>query len=95
MASKSLAYRGRLIGLLLMLLGGWGALVPFVGPYFGYAYTPDKAWVYTPRAGCGCRSCPALPCSSGAAGPGVGRRGPRRARSSRPSAESGIVVGQP
>ena len=47
MASKSLAYRGRVIGVLLMLFGAWGALVPFVGPYFGYAYTPDKAWVYT------------------------------------------------
>jgi hypothetical protein len=47
MAGESLAYRGRVIGVLLMLLGAWGALVPFVGPYFGYAYTPDKAWVYT------------------------------------------------
>lgn len=34
-------------GLLLMLLGAWGALIPFVGPYFGYAYTPDTAWTYT------------------------------------------------
>jgi hypothetical protein len=34
-------------GLLLMLLGAWGALIPFVGPYFGYAFTPDKAWTYT------------------------------------------------
>lgn len=47
MASKSLAYRGRVIGFLLMVLGAWGALVPFVGPYLGYAYTPDKVWVYT------------------------------------------------
>ena len=38
--------RGRVSGLLLMLLGAWGALIPFVGPYFGYAYTPDKAWAY-------------------------------------------------
>jgi hypothetical protein len=37
----------RASGCLLMLLGAWGALVPFVGPYFGYAYTPDKAWTYT------------------------------------------------
>jgi len=37
----------RASGCLLMLLGAWGALVPFVGPYFGYAYTPDKAWVYS------------------------------------------------
>jgi hypothetical protein len=34
-------------GLLLMLLGAWGALIPFVGPYFGYAFTPDKTWTYT------------------------------------------------
>lgn len=34
-------------GLLLMLLGAWGALVPFVGPYFDYAFTPDKAWTWT------------------------------------------------
>jgi hypothetical protein len=37
----------RASGGLLMLLGAWGALVPFVGPYFGYAYTPDKAWAYS------------------------------------------------
>jgi hypothetical protein len=39
--------RGVLSGFLLVLLGAWGALVPFVGPYFHYAYTPDKAWTYT------------------------------------------------
>lgn len=39
--------RGALSGLLLVLLGAWGALVPFVGPYFHYAYTPDTAWTYT------------------------------------------------
>jgi hypothetical protein len=33
-------------GVLLALLGIWGALIPFVGPYFHYAYTPDKAWTY-------------------------------------------------
>ncbi len=47
MTSAALANRGRVSGTLLMLLGAWGALVPFVGPYFGYAYTPDKAWAYT------------------------------------------------
>lgn len=47
MTGAALANRGRLIGSLLMLLGAWGAAVPFVGPYFGYAYTPDKAWAYT------------------------------------------------
>jgi hypothetical protein len=39
--------RARLSGILLVLLGAWGALIPFVGPYFGYAYTPDKTWAYT------------------------------------------------
>jgi hypothetical protein len=39
--------RGAMSGLLLILLGIWGALIPFVGPYFHYAYTPDKAWTYT------------------------------------------------
>jgi hypothetical protein len=38
--------RGSLCGLLLILLGAWGALVPFVGPYFKFAYTPDQAWTY-------------------------------------------------
>jgi hypothetical protein len=39
--------RGAFSGLLLVLLGAWGGLIPFIGPYFHYAYTPDKAWVYT------------------------------------------------
>jgi hypothetical protein len=39
--------RGVLSGLLLILLGLWGALIPFVGPYFHYAYTPDTGWTYT------------------------------------------------
>jgi hypothetical protein len=36
--------RGAVSGLLLLLLGLWGALIPLVGPYFHYAYTPDTAW---------------------------------------------------
>jgi hypothetical protein len=32
---------------LLVLLGAWGALIPLVGPYFHYAYTPDTAWSLT------------------------------------------------
>jgi hypothetical protein len=39
--------RGVLSGVLLVLLGVWGALVPFIGPSFHYAYTPDRAWTYT------------------------------------------------
>jgi hypothetical protein len=34
-------------GLLVALLGIWGGIIPFVGPYFGYAYTPDTAWTYS------------------------------------------------
>jgi len=39
--------RGAVSGLLLLVLGAWGALVPFVGPYFHLAYTPGAAWVWT------------------------------------------------
>jgi hypothetical protein len=39
--------RGGVTGVLLIILGAWGGLVPFVGPYFHYAYTPDKTWAYT------------------------------------------------
>jgi hypothetical protein len=38
--------RGGITGLLLILLGAWGGLAPFVGPYFHFGYTPDKAWAY-------------------------------------------------
>lgn len=34
-------------GALLILLGGWGGLVPLVGPYAHFAYTPDHAWALT------------------------------------------------
>jgi hypothetical protein len=39
--------RGGVSGVLLILLGAWGGLAPFVGPYFRFAYTPDRAWAYT------------------------------------------------
>lgn len=39
--------RGALSGFLLVLLGLWGGLIAFVGPYFHFAYTPDTAWYYT------------------------------------------------
>jgi hypothetical protein len=43
--------RGGVTGVLLIILGAWGGLVPFVGPYFHYAYvyahTQDVAWHYT------------------------------------------------
>jgi hypothetical protein len=43
--------RGTLTGLLLVLLGAWGALIPFVGPHFNFAYTPDQAWTWTTARG--------------------------------------------
>jgi hypothetical protein len=39
--------RGATSGFLVLLLGAWGALVPFIGPHFGYAYTPNATWVMT------------------------------------------------
>ncbi|MGI8867342.1 MAG: hypothetical protein ACR2F6_00435 [Mycobacteriales bacterium] len=30
-----------------MILGAWGAVIPFIGPYFNYAYLPDQTWHYT------------------------------------------------
>ncbi len=39
--------RGALSGVLLVLLGIWGGLIPLVGPYVHYAYTPDHAWTLT------------------------------------------------
>jgi hypothetical protein len=34
--------RGAASGLLIVVLGLWGALVPFVGPAFDFAYNPDQ-----------------------------------------------------
>src|SRR5262249_26641720 len=39
--------RGALSGFLLLLLGAWGGLIAFIGPYFHYAYTPTTTWTYT------------------------------------------------
>jgi hypothetical protein len=33
-------------GLLVALLGIWGGIIPFVGPYINFAYTPNTAWSY-------------------------------------------------
>jgi len=38
--------RGAFSGFLLVLLGLWGALIPFIGPYFNYAYIPNVTWHY-------------------------------------------------
>jgi hypothetical protein len=43
--------RGAVSGLLLIILGVWGALIPFVGPYFNFAYTPNHAWEWTTARG--------------------------------------------
>src|SRR5258705_53034 len=39
--------RGAASGFLLILLGAWGALLPFVGPYFDFAFPPDQEWTWT------------------------------------------------
>jgi hypothetical protein len=39
--------RGAVSGLLLVILGAWGALIPFRGPHFNFAYTPDRDWVWS------------------------------------------------
>ena len=43
--------RGAMSGFLLLLLGIWGALIPFVGPYFNFAFTPDQEWTWTTARG--------------------------------------------
>jgi hypothetical protein len=45
--------RGATSGALLLVLGAWVALVPFVGPYFNFAYTPaqDTTWYWTAARG--------------------------------------------
>ena len=43
--------RGAVCGLLLVILGAWGALIPFVGPHFNFAYTPDQDWAWSSARG--------------------------------------------
>jgi hypothetical protein len=43
--------RGAASGFLLILLGVWGALIPFVGPRFDFAFTPDQEWIWTNARG--------------------------------------------
>jgi len=38
--------RGAVCGVLLVLLGLWGGLAPFIGPYVHFGYTPDTSWHY-------------------------------------------------
>jgi hypothetical protein len=39
--------RGAVCGVLLILLGLWGGLAPFVGPYVHFGYMPDSTWHYS------------------------------------------------
>jgi hypothetical protein len=39
--------RGAVSGLLLLILGAWGALIPFIGPYFHFAYSSDQTWAWS------------------------------------------------
>jgi hypothetical protein len=39
--------RGAVSGVLLVLLGLWGGLLPFAGPYADFGFAPDEPWVYT------------------------------------------------
>lgn len=43
--------RGAVVGPLLMLLGAWGALIPFFGHSFSFGYTPDNTWTWTAARG--------------------------------------------
>jgi hypothetical protein len=43
--------RGAVTGFLLVLLGIWGAIIPFVGHSFGYGFTPDNTWTWTAARG--------------------------------------------
>jgi hypothetical protein len=43
--------RGAVSGLLLITLGIWGALIPFIGPYFHFAYTPGQTWAWSAARG--------------------------------------------
>jgi hypothetical protein len=36
--------RGVVIGLAILVLGAWGALVPFIGPWFHYSFISHQAW---------------------------------------------------
>ena len=53
---------GAMSGFMLVVLGAWGGLIPFIGPYFGYAFGSHATWDYTANRlwlcilpGSGCR----------------------------------------
>src|SRR5438270_425131 len=37
----------RAAGLLILILGAWGGLVPFIGPAFHFALGPNHSWTWT------------------------------------------------
>jgi hypothetical protein len=37
----------RVAGLIILIAGIWGALIPFVGPYFHFVLGPDQHWKWT------------------------------------------------
>jgi hypothetical protein len=45
--------RGATSGVLLIIFGAWAAIVPFIGPYLNFAYTPstNTAWIWTESRG--------------------------------------------
>jgi hypothetical protein len=43
--------RGAVTGPLLMILGAWGALIPFIGHSFSFGFTPDNTWHWTAARG--------------------------------------------
>ncbi len=49
---------------MLVVLGVWGGLIPFIGPYFGYAFGSHATWHWTANRLWLDASCRAHPSSS-------------------------------
>ena len=43
--------RGVASGVLLLILGAWAAVVPFIGNYINFAYSPTSTWTWTSGRG--------------------------------------------
>ena len=37
----------RVAGLIILIAGLWGGLIPYIGPYFHFTLGPDRAWTWT------------------------------------------------
>jgi len=46
-AQRSVRSKYRVVGGLIVLIGAWGALVPFIGPSFGFSMGNTPAWTWT------------------------------------------------